>query len=223
MISLVELRYTLLADGSSDRCLLRHLNWLIARSTSKRDGSIALVPQFADARGAASPPKGLAARIEWSLVEAPCDLLFVHRDSEGEPESVRLDEIGAAVRELNLDVAHVAVVPVTMTEAWLLFDESAIRRAADNPAGTIALPLPSLKKTESADDPKTILRRALVDASEKTGRRLDQFKRDLSFRVHRVAEYIDDFTPLLQVPAFASLEARTKAAVQKLLRHRGAD
>ncbi len=54
----------------------------------------------------------------------------------------RLAEIKAALESMEGIPVTVPIVPVTMTEAWLLFDERAIRRAADNPAGENSLQLP---------------------------------------------------------------------------------
>jgi hypothetical protein len=91
-----------------------------------------------------------------------------------------------------------------MTEAWLLFDEQAIRLAAGNPNGHQALKVPKLRDLESNPDPKQTLHELLKQASGLCGRRLRQFPFDQ--RVTRVAEFIRDFTPLRQLKAFASLE-----------------
>jgi hypothetical protein len=104
-----------------------------------------------------------------------------------------------------------------MTEAWLLIDEGAIRRAAGNPNGTILLPLPKLARLEALADPKALLRNCLVRASEKTGRRLQQFERDLAERAERVAELTTDFSPLRELPAFQGLESDTRELLQGLL------
>jgi len=92
-----------------------------------------------------------------------------------------------------------------MTEAWLLIDEPAIRRAADDPNGTTRLDFPPLRKLESTPDPKTVLKGCLLDASELRGRRRDQLERGLSRRVQRLAALIPDFSPLrrlgLRTPA----------------------
>ena len=90
-----------------------------------------------------------------------------------------------------------------MTEAWLLFDEEAVRRAAGNPNGDqrIAIPAP---EPEDIADPKVFLHEALRAASGLTGRRRDIV--GTSSMVHRLAEYIDDFAPLRRLSAFARLE-----------------
>ena len=103
-----------------------------------------------------------------------------------------------------------------MTEAWLLIDASAIRRAADNPNGKVSLDLPLTAKLEQVPDPKKVLDRALVVASEKSGRRLKRFERDLSFRRQRVAALIDDFSPLRELDAFRAFEKATRLLLRDL-------
>jgi hypothetical protein len=45
-----------------------------------------------------------------------------------------------------------------MQEAWLLFDEAAIREASDNPNGEERMDLPALSSLEEILDPKELLR-----------------------------------------------------------------
>jgi hypothetical protein len=107
---------------------------------------------------------------------------------------------------------YVCVVPVRMTEAWFLFDESAIRRAAGNPGGRSTLPLPPLSKTEALPDPKQTLHELLRAATELPLRRLKRFSTIQASR--RLAELIDDFSPLRHLPAFATLESEVRAIIQ---------
>lgn len=90
-----------------------------------------------------------------------------------------------------------------MQEAWLLFDENAIRSASGNPNGKVKLNLPKPKDTEKIPDPKAMLFALIRRASELNARRL----RRLSFSHCRrlVAEYIGDFSPLREMTAFAGL------------------
>lgn len=53
-------------------------------------------------------------------------------------------------------------------------------------------------------------------ASEKVGRRLRQFERDLPERAQRVSELITDFSPLRQLPAFRELERDAGEALSSL-------
>lgn len=195
------LSYTLVADGPSDRCLLHLINWALAKMTPPSDGTIFINGQFADYRESPTEPRSLTERIECAIRDYPCDILFVHRDAEGERLERRREEISRATQSLKLP-CMVCIIPIRMTEAWLLFDEPAIRRASGNPHGTAALRLPPLRRLEQESDPKKTLQTALESASEANGRRLRQFQRDSRNLVQRVAELIEDFSPLQSLPAF---------------------
>jgi hypothetical protein len=104
-----------------------------------------------------------------------------------------------------------------MTEAWLLVDECAIRLAASNPAGTVALDLPPLSRLETIPSPKDVLHRALEVASGRTGRRLAQFKRDMGQHVQRVAQVMQKKEQLRSLSAFKRLEDDTREALSSLM------
>ena len=197
------LRYTLLADGSSDRALLPILTWLLRQSC----GAIPIEAEFADLRRLPHPPKKLSERIHWSVELYPCDLLFVHRDAESAPIEKREAEIRKAIEESSMEdsVRVVCVVPVRMQEAWLLIDEAALRRAAGNPNGTQGLAMPEVQELEELADPKQLIRELLRQASGLRGRRLKRFNWRSS--AHRVGEMIDDFSILYRLAAFQRLAA----------------
>ena len=204
-----ELRYTLLADGPSDRALLPILTWLLRQSC----GAIPIEAEFADLRRLPHPPKKLSERIHWSVELYPCDLLFVHRDAESAPIEKREAEIRKALEESSVEgsVRVVCVVPVRMQEAWLLIDEAALRRAAGNPNGTQPLAMPDVQRLEELTDPKQLIRDLLRQASELQGRRLERFNWRSS--AHRVAEMIGDFSPLYGLAAFQRLAAEVERVV----------
>jgi hypothetical protein len=205
----LELRYTLVADGPSDRALMPILTWLL-RQLQEVHGR-ALVPQFFDPRPLDNPPSGLGAKIARALELFPCAVLFVHRDAETSGRPARVREIEQA---LPSSVApHVCVVPVRMTEAWLLIDQRAIRTAAGNPNATHPLVMPPMAAIESIPDPKQSLRDLLLEATAFRGRRRNRFERDLGRRVQRVAELIEDFRPLRQLSAFQEFEKETRSVV----------
>ena len=102
-------------------------------------------------------------------------------------------------------------MPVRMQEAWLLFDEAAIRYAAGNRSGRQALDLPPIKRLEDLPDPKAELYALLKQASGRSGRRLRRFP--LHSRARRVTEFIDDFGPLRALSAFVALEDDVKHIV----------
>lgn len=188
-------RLTLLSDGSTDQALLHVLRWLV-----KTHSTAPFEQKWADLRQLPKPPRKLRDRIEAARDLHPCDVLVVHRDAERDPPHKRSQEIAEAIRGLSTLVVH--AVPVRMTEAWFLFDEAAIRRAAGCPNGTMPLDLPPLKNVESIPDPKEVLHATLRMASNLSGRRRKLFHPD----IRRLADLIDDFAPLRAVPSFRALE-----------------
>lgn len=205
-----ELRYTLLSDGTSDKALLPLLTWLLQEHLVE----CAIQSAWADLRRLPKPPTKLLPRIINSLELYPCDLLFVHRDAERETREKRVAEIQAAMKQAGESafVPAVCVVPVRMQEAWLLFDEIAIRKASGNPNGKQLLQLPAINRIELLPDPKNILHDLLRQASGLTGRRLKDFP--VRERAQRVAELIDNFSPLRALPAFIALEAEIETVAQ---------
>lgn len=132
----------------------------------------------------------------------PCDVLFVHRDAERQSVEWRRREIANSLK--NTPVSYVPVVPVRMTEAWLLADEFSIRSAAGNPSGTEDLDLPAVQNLEDVPDPKKVLHDALVKASGRNARRRSRFP--VQQRVHLIPHYIDDYSALQVLSAFQLLQ-----------------
>jgi len=156
------------------------------------------------------PPvsSGLRARIDSALELFPCDFLFVHRDAEGVDATVRQQEIEANWSDSHKTAVLICVVPVRMTEAWLVANEKPIRSAVGNPNGTESLDLPAVKDIESSPDPKEILFTALKAASGLNTSRKRRFKPH-EFR-HRVSELTEDLAPLRKLNSFRHLEAQIK-------------
>jgi hypothetical protein len=199
-----ELTFTLLADGPSDAALIPILRWSLQQHM--RLTTIQL--EWADLRRLPNPPRDLPGRILEALKLYPCDVLFVHRDAENQNPDLRYREIEEAMARVAAEIGrkyYVRVVPVRMQEAWLLINQSAIRRAAGNPNGEKALALPDVSEIESIPSPKKRLLQLLTDASELRGRRLKKFRP--TKHVHLIAANISDFSPLRQLPAFQRLEA----------------
>jgi hypothetical protein len=174
---------------------------------------------WADLRSLPKPITGLHQKIRAAVELFPCDLLFVHRDAEREPRANRVAEIQAAIQRISSDLfagrPYVCVVPVRMTEAWLLFDEDAIRLAAGNPRSATPLCLPPLSKVEDLPDPKTVLNEILLRATEKPVRRLRKFRTGQA--VQRLAELIQDFSPLRKATAFQTLEQELRTVLANLV------
>lgn len=200
------LRTTLAGDGTSDAALRYPILWTLEQHGCP-DVELHL---------AFRPGWPVAHRVRWALENYPCDLLFVHRDAEREPLQHRIEEIRAAVGEQERAPVHVCVVPIRMTEAWLLHDERAIRRAAGNPHGRVDLKLPKPRDVEHVATPKTVLDQALIDAMEFPAHRRNREQRRLPAMRMRVAELIEDWSPVRDLPAFRSFEEQLVTALGAL-------
>lgn len=197
-------RFTLLADGPSDMALMPVLRWLWEQN---RPGEVP-IGQFADLEYSSLAGRSLDDRLGPALELHPCDLLIVHRDAEKESLGKRAAEIRSALAKIIHTPPLVCVIPMRMSEAWMLFNESAIRKAAENPRGTARLTLPAFNRIENLPDPKEVLYDLLKTACGLPTQRLRKFKIHSAARL--VTEFIDDFSPLRQLPAFAKMEAEFK-------------
>lgn len=191
----MNLTYTLLTDGSSDKALIPIINWILEQIPDIRVSS-----QYAEV--SLKPSAGLLRRAEAAVKIYECDILLVHRDAESLAPNLRFEEIRNNLAQLTKP--YVPIVPIRMTEAWLLVDEQAIRSAANNPNGSINLNIPRAERLEDIADPKQLLFEKLKLASELPSGRLRKFRPE-SCR-HRVAELISDFTQLRKLSAFTQFE-----------------
>jgi hypothetical protein len=198
-----------IADGSSDLPLARHLESLCQSAGAE----VEVVDLPADRL------PGVGRRVEDRLravlgQDPNFDILFVHRDAEDRDPSPRFAEVASAVATVNFSGPAVAVVPIRMTEAWLLLDESAIRLVAGSPSGVGALGLPPTSKVERIADPKEVLRHALISASGVQGRRLKIFKNQ--FAVHRalLLERLDPHGDVRKLSAWQKLAESIASAVR---------
>ena len=169
---MTTLKYTLLSEGPSDKALMPLIHWLFANKKPE----LAVNGEWCEPTNFPAKPEDLAQKIRFCLALYPCDILFVHRDSDRELPSKRVEEILDAMERGNVThTPHICVIPVKMLEAWFLFDEVAIRSIAENPKGTTPLSLPKLKQVEAISDPKDSLRTCVELASGRKGRRKENF------------------------------------------------
>ncbi len=116
-----EIQYTLITDGSSDRALIPILTWAL-----RENGDVKKVQsEWADLRRLPEPPQALCDRILFAIDLFPCDLLFIHRDAEQQEPETRCAEIHKVINEAATQGFYtpaVCVIPVRMTESWLLFN-----------------------------------------------------------------------------------------------------
>lgn len=200
-----EFTYTLLTDGSSDKVLIPIINWILDQINDVR-----YVPQFAELT--LRPSVGLRERARRAMEVYECDILVIHRDGEAVPYDDRLLEIERSVD--GFDKPYVPLIPIRMSEAWLLLDEQAIRAAASNPNGKVKLNVPPIGSLEAIADPKQRLFDLLRQASELPPRRLQKFRPDTCR--HRIADLTENFEQLRQVSAFRQFEEKLIRAVETL-------
>jgi hypothetical protein len=203
----MNLTYTLLADGSSDKALIPIINWTLEQIPNIRFNS-----QFAELSLKSKARAGLFRRAEEAIKVYECDILLMHRDAEKLPANFRIEEIRNDLAKLGKP--YIPIVPIRMTEAWLLIDEQAIRSAASNPNGTIELSIPRANRLEDIPDPKNVLFETLKLASELPAGRLRKFRPEACR--HRVAELISDYSQLRKISAFVQFESDLMACVQAL-------
>ena len=205
----------LLGEGSSDSLLIPPIRWLLSDLDSTREFRIEQI----DLRVLRHPPRSLDERIAAACREAPRNLLLVHRDADASNARRRYDEIDRAVEKASakepavVNVAIVPVVPVRMTEAWLLIDEAAIRKAARSAGSRVSLDMPSIGAIETLPDPKRHLDDLLLAASETTGRRRRRFRPERSR--HDIAAFIEDWHALDDLVAFRELRTRLAAVLER--------
>ncbi len=211
---MMEIRFSLLSDGSSDQVLIPILTWILRLQLPPM---VPIQSICADLRRIPKPPKELPERIEKAVRLYPCNLLFVHRDSEGQAAEQRYFEIEKAIQQIQFQnyPRYVGIVPVRMMEAWLLTNETAIRKASGNPNGDDSLNLPRCSDIEQLSDPKSLLHEALKTASGLHGRRKKQF--NTSQAIRRIPDFIEDFSSLRQLRAFQKLEVDIRRVLPSVL------
>jgi hypothetical protein len=144
------------------------------------------------------------------------NLLFVHRDADAAGPRARRGEIAAAVGAFDPSLHHVAVVPVQSTEAWLLVDEDAIRRAVGIVGDKPYVDLPRRSAIEATARPKEVLER-VVDALQASRSR--RHRHDFATVRRRLLERldVDPQGAVRDLPAFAELVAEIEIAVGAIM------
>lgn len=141
------------------------------------------------------------------------ELIVVHRDSDNVGREARRNEILQATLELDIGSSVVPVIPVRMTEAWLLLDEPSIRHVAGNPRGKVDLGLPKHHEVERKADPKKLLQECLVAASGVTGRRKERVVKRFDQHRKQLLERLDPNGPVAALDSRRQLIADVDAIV----------
>lgn len=199
--------FAFLCEGSSDTGLIAHLETLLVHFGAQ------------EAAGMPDTRKGtIPARLRQLLTEeigTGIDMVFIHRDSDGPDHNGREREIRRGVEESGFPHPFIPVIPVQETEAWLLLDEQAIRDVVAS-KGKQPLRLPKPNAIEGTRKPKEILQKALLAASETSGRRLKKEKN--SFNHHRrvLLQRFDPFGAVRDLPSWQCLERDIQRALAQL-------
>lgn len=209
-------RFVFLAEGSSDGGLVPHLERMCIAAGAHEVSGVS--PDF---NRLPSVGRTVQSKLTAALeLEPHADLIFVHRDSDSRTSSQRYEEIAEAVRGSGASQQVVAVVPVQETEAWLLVDEAAIRRAVGNPHGTVDLRLPNPGRVENVASPKEVLEDALVRASEQSGRRLRRLRKGLPSTIRDLLSDLPLEGPVARIPSWNRLRGDTRDALATLAQER---
>ena len=185
-----QLSYVLVADGGTDRALVPIIEWAIHR-----------LDPMVEILEAEFRKRTASVRDFLSTFRTGAMIVFVHRDGENASLADRIREFEGVDRG---DV--VPIVPIRMTEAWLLVNARAIARAADRPDAAITVP--ALQRLEAIANPKQVLEERLLEAAgDPTGRRRKQFHKSIVERRVNVATLIAEFSPLEALPAFQRFQS----------------
>lgn len=205
----MTLRFLLVCEGSADIALEGHIRKLLV-NLGHHD------PQGSHWTQGRSLTDKVRNGLKYS---GECDLLLVHRDSDSIVETTaagpehRRSEIRDAIGESPYAGVWASIVPVRMTEAWLLVDEAAIRTVVGRPHGNESIELPALRDIEGIPSPKDVLTQALLSASGATGRRLRRIGRDLPQLRRQLLEDLPVRGLLEQVPSWARFRNELASAL----------
>lgn len=212
---MIKIFFVFVGEGSTDDGLVPHLEKLCILCGADEANGLAIDWHRASNR----PAKKVLDKIKFALeLEPGANLIFIHRDADEPNPEPRYQEIERALRKLRLGIPGIGVVPVQETEAWLLLDETEIRRVAENPMGRTILSLPAPTRVESMARPKELLFKTLLLASELSGRRREKFKKSLPYRRHLLLERLDPEGDIQQMAAWQRLRNDLQQAIDLLRR-----
>lgn len=152
-------------------------------------------------------PKDIYSRIMAGikLVDSEVDLLVIHRDADNAGTKCRESEIFSAMEKTEISAQVVPVIPVRMTEAWLLIDEMAIRHVAGNPRGQTPIQLPKMHEVERISDPKKYLTDCILTAANVTGRHRERLQRRFNQNRRQLLERLDHNGSINQLSSWQNL------------------
>ncbi|MEU8269208.1 hypothetical protein AB0B89_18840 [Sphaerisporangium sp. NPDC049002] len=150
------------------------------------------------------------------LTGKPFDLAVIHRDADNAGWQARLSEVQSAVLSSGVPCELIPVIPIRMTEAWLLLDESEIRKVAGNPNGRENLGLPKIREVEGIADPKGLLRDCLMKAASVRGRKRQTAATRFPQHRRQLLERLDLQGPVAQLSSWKKLVSDINRFVDSL-------
>jgi hypothetical protein len=206
----VTVRVLFLGEGTSDSGIVPHIENLAVRL----DIEVAITdPDFS--RLPETPGRTVEGKLRTAItIGGIYDLIVVHRDADSAGRDARLIEITGAVKAVTPDTCYTPVIPIRMTEAWLLTDESGLRSVAGNPQGRMPLNLPPPARVEQVLDPKKLLKDVLGIASGLSGRRLDRFHTRFGQHRRQLLERLDPDGNIVAVPSWKQFVSDLESALR---------
>ncbi|TSP10871.1 hypothetical protein [Cupriavidus campinensis] len=207
----MKINFVLTGEGTSDLRLVEHIeSLLVEEGFAEASGEAPDLSLFNPPIGRSVKDKLRALAIHYPNV----DVIFVHRDADGDGEEPRLREIYAAAEHIGPE-RIVPIIPVTMLETWLLADQKIIKRVAGNVAHKGDIPcIPSLARLEGVVDAKQILLEALCHVSNTQGARLKRFKARYPEMRARLTFDLDPLGPVGHLPSYQKFRARVQEFAQ---------
>lgn len=205
-------RALLMTDGRSDLALSNH----VQRICNREQAAVEVVP-LAQTQLPPGTGRRVGARLSAALgIDSGFQCIFVHRDAENAPPERREQEVEEGVDHAGFGGPWAPIVPVRMTEAWLLLDEQAIREVAGRPSGREDLDLPSPGQVEGIADPKMVLQQALINAARVKGRHLKRFCKQFRTHRRRLIEQLDPDGPVSNLLSWQRMVTNVQTAVHQL-------
>ncbi|MCO6009681.1 hypothetical protein NE236_32390 [Actinoallomurus purpureus] len=163
-------------------------------------------------------PKDVESRLRagMELLGSPVDVIVVHRDADRDGYDARRAEVFGAMHAAGVQAHAVLVIPIRMTEAWLLLDEMAIRQVAGNPRGREGLGLPARGKVETCPDPKQVLLLSLLNATGATGRRRERVAKRFTEHRRQLLQRLDRHGPVSELSGWKKMAADLDVVAEKL-------
>lgn len=170
-------RFLFITEGPSDLMLTGHIESLFIELGADEASAVKM-----DLSQLPTPPgRTIREKVDAAIALEPnVNYIVIHRDGDSVGVDARELEIRQQTAHLNGEYKIIPFIPVKEMEAWLLLDEIAIKKAAENIDCRINLKLPSPKSVEHIKNPKEYLLKKLIEASELSGSRLEKFKKKFS-------------------------------------------